>query len=111
MIHTKRAFQVRRIDDLDELARALTEQSWTLCTAFAHADLILANDAFSEDGAQEFAVIRAGHQVESLTASWMTTERMRAIIADLVKGGGVDMGAVTLRTDHPASPDHCRYCA
>ena len=111
MIHDKRVFRVTRIDDADELAAALTERSTTLCTAFAHADLLFANDAFSEDGAQEFAVIRDGRQIESLTASWMTTQRMREIIASLVSGVGTDMGPAVLRTNHPAGPNRCQLCA
>lgn len=32
--------------------------------------LFFLNDSFSEDGAQEYAVVRNGRQIESITFSW-----------------------------------------
>jgi hypothetical protein len=50
------------------------------------------NDSFSEDGAQEYAVVRDGRQIESLTVSWMARAEAWADIDWLVHGGGGIMG-------------------
>lgn len=73
MIHNKRSFQLRNVETLDELARLLTEHTWTACTGFKHAGWLFLNDAFSGDGAQEYAVVRDERQYESVTFSWMST--------------------------------------
>jgi hypothetical protein len=72
MIHDKRRFGIVTVASVGQLVEDLKEHSWTLCTGFALQDLLLLNDAFSEDGAQEYAVIRQGRQIESLTVSWMS---------------------------------------
>lgn len=115
MFHPFRAFRVTDYTDAATLAMALTEYSWTLCTGFRFAGYLLLNDAISEDGAQEFAVVREDtmEQVESITASWMTTERMLAFLiglrdgtAELVRMGPVSRAQVD---NHPAGS--CVYCA
>lgn len=57
MIHHHRIFCVTAVDSLDELVEKLTQHTWTLYTGFRHGNFLLLNDAFSEDGAQEYAVI------------------------------------------------------
>ena len=58
MIHHHRTFAVGVVDNLDELVEKLTDRTWTLCTCFEYQGLLLANDSFSEDGAQEYAVYK-----------------------------------------------------
>ena len=109
MIHTSRLYAVSEVDSAEDLASKLTTMSWTLCTAFELEGLLFANDAFSEDGAQEYAVVRGGRQVDSVTFSWCTTERALAIIAELLSGAGEDLGSVELRLERR---DHrCPLCA
>lgn len=67
----------------------LLTHTWTLCTGFRapNGDLWL-NDSLSEDGAQEYAVIRHGRQIESVTVSWCTLAALTAYI----DGGLVPFG-------------------
>jgi hypothetical protein len=119
MIHVKRHYRVVTLATIPELAEKLTRHSWCLCNGFQLAaaaaqglDLLFLNDAFSEDGAQEFAVINrmTGRQVESLTCSWMTTEECETAIQRLVSGDtSGDMGPCTPLTNHPTGT--CNHCA
>ena len=86
MIHHHRTFGVGVVGSLDELVEKLTEHTWTLCTCFAYQGLLFANDSFSEDGAQEYAVYKEDRQIESLTVSWMTRESLREVIEGLLRG-------------------------
>src|SRR5690349_18421760 len=83
MIHYHRRFGVGVVSSLDELVEKLTGHTWTLCTCFAYQGLLLANDSFAEDGAQEYAVYKEDRQIESLTVSWMTRESLHKVISNL----------------------------
>lgn len=86
----------------------LIEHTWTLCTAFLVGEtLTLPNDSTSPDGAQEYAVVRDGRQIESLTVSWMKPERLLAVLQKLDTEGGTG-GVVTIATHAPG--DHCGHC-
>ena len=116
MFYEHRAYQLRDAQTADELAGLLTEHTWTLCAAFRLGELVFVNDASCEDGAQEYAVLRAGRQIESLTCSWATREQLRSVIDELAAGGGLDLGPARLDTNHPAPSAAnprgvCRYCA
>jgi hypothetical protein len=116
MIHTNRTFQLAEdLTDIAALADTLTQHTWTLCTGFrltvdpAAPPLLFLNDSFSEDSAQEYAVIRDGRQIESITFSWCSRAEASDHIAYVVRGGGVDVGPVTLRLE-PAETHHCPLC-
>lgn len=112
MIHKNRRYLVTTLPTPEALATEMHRVStWTLCTAFAVGDITLFNDAFSEDGAQEYAVFRGDEQIESLTVSWMTTERLTEVLRDLVAGGGIHMATGRPSSDHPAAPERCMFCA
>lgn len=95
MLHTKRRWGVARCEDTGELADKLTEQTWTLCSAFRTAGgTILANDSIREDGLQEYGVLRqdedgAWRQVESITVSWFGRDQLRLYI-DQADAGDLD---------------------
>ncbi len=72
MIHGNRRFGVYEVASVGELVENFTQHTWTLCTAFSLENLLFLNDSFSEDRAQEYAVVRDGRQIESLTVSWMS---------------------------------------
>jgi hypothetical protein len=126
VIHSKRQYQVRTFDSLDEMCTKLFENSWCGCDGFRFGKLLLLNDAFSPDGAQEYAVFHDAcktdeceapskfMQIESLTVSWMdSAQELRDTLQKLHDAPGdpahsVLMGAYFLRFDHP---QECRYCA
>jgi hypothetical protein len=81
MMHDRRSFSVTNVESAEELARTLTEHTWTLCSGFRLGRYLFLNDPTSEDGAQEYAVFRepAGtskryRQVKSITFSWCSYE-------------------------------------
>lgn len=113
MIHAGRIYRLTTIADARALVDSLVDRSWTLCSAFALGDLIFANDAFSEDGAQEYAVVRGDRQIESITFSWVEDrDRMHDYITSLLAGApGVDMGLASVRTKHPEGSNSCPLCA
>jgi hypothetical protein len=113
MVHTERVFKFAEdVTSVARLAESLTQRTWTLCTAFrlmtapGAEPLLFLNDSFSEDGAQEYAVVRNGRQIESITFSWCSRAEAHNYIAWLVGGGGGDYGAVEVRLE-PA--DRHRY--
>jgi len=116
MIHPTRVFCVGPCASAEELAKKLVDYSWTLCTGFEYAGLLFLNDSFSGDGPQEYAVIRAGRQVESITFGWCTFEQALALIQWLEGGGtpedagDTDLGPVTVRTQAPQA-HRCALCA
>jgi hypothetical protein len=112
MIHHHRTFGVSGVGSLDELVDKLTTRTWTLCTCFAYLELLLANDSFSEDGAQEYAVYKDGRQIESLTVSWMTRESLAEVIQDLLSGAyeELEFRPVQPLQTEPASEHSCALC-
>lgn len=115
MLHSNRWHRVAVVDDLPELAEKVTQRTWTLCSGFRYRNLLFLNDAFSEDGAQEYAVVRLvdGHpptQVESYTCSWMKPEDfVRYVERALQPGWIAPMGVELDLRAHPEGV--CRACA
>jgi hypothetical protein len=109
MIHHQRTFGVITVQSVGELVDNLTEHTWTLCTGFSFEGLLFLNDSFSEDGAQEYAVVRNGRQIESLTVSWMSRAEAWSDVDWLVRGGGGDYGVVDVLTE-PSEGHRCGLC-
>ena len=117
VMHRSRCWGVVR-KSRQELAELLTSMTWTLCTAFqTEGGSVWANDATSEDGAGEYAVLRfldgRWKQVESITASWCSPERLLAYTEQADRGDfdALDHGlgtieAARLEFDHQTCP-HC----
>ena len=116
VMHQRRCWGVTR-KTREELAELLTSMTWTLCSAFqTEGGSVWANDATSEDGAAEYALLRfidgQWQQVESITASWCSRERM-LLYAEQADRGEFDaldyrFGAVEcsrLQFDHKACPN------
>jgi hypothetical protein len=123
MFHTNRVWCVSAVESVNELVRLLTESTWTLCSAWVirgHPDYLWLNDALSENGALEIAVIKGGltaaehWQIESLTVSWMTRDRAIAIFTAVVHGEYDDSDFIHRVTPSLQTPDqhgHCCHCA
>ena len=92
MFHDDRRWFVTKAVSAEDLARKLTEMTWTGCTAFALDEYLWLNDATSPDGAQEYAVLkRRGPrgtpiQIESVTMSWCDYDRVLAHIERTLRG-------------------------
>jgi hypothetical protein len=87
MLHKNRRFGVTDVHSTDELAEKLTKGSWTCCTGFRIGGLLFLNDSTSENGAQEYAVVREAtrEQLESITFGWMTLDEARIAIRIFVE--------------------------
>lgn len=116
MFHSKRTWgPPRKVNSPEELAELLTEHTWTLCSAFEHSGYLYLNDSLSEDGAQEFAVVKRTakgfRQVESITFGWCDRGRAFALIREVSAGKFDGDGyPVTPRLDE--APGHrCGFCA
>jgi hypothetical protein len=119
MIHHKRRYQISTktsegpISTPRDLANILAgHRTWCLCNAFQLEHLIFFNDAFSEDGAQEYAVYdsRTKRQIESLTCSWMTKEELEKSITRILAGEyGEGWEAEYPSNPHPEGS--CHHCA
>ena len=111
MLHTQRRFGVTEIVWPDTLAELLTEHTWTTCTAFRLGDLVFANDSTSADGAQEYAVVLHGRQIESITFGWCDRAAALAYIGALVAGTlGGDYGSFTNTLEHSDQHRPCCGC-
>ncbi len=117
MMHNRRVFRVvenHYSASPEALAKTLTEHDWCTCNGFRLGPLAFLNDSTSADGAQEYAVYdtRTGHQIESLTVSWMTAERLEACIRRLLSLAPhevFEMGAGMPSFAHPEGS--CHACA
>ena len=112
MMHHQRRFAVTVTSSIEELVAKLTQYTWTLCTCLEYRGLLLANDSFSEDGAQEYAVYKDGRQRESLTVSWMTPEHLQEVIESLLRGDYDDMEFRPIQPLHtePVQEHSCGLC-
>lgn len=123
MMHTNRVWCVTTVESAEELARMLTETTWTLCSGFqiaGHPGYLFLNDATSEDGAAEFGVIKGGltatdHvQIESITFSWCSFDQALAHIRAAL-AGSYDASEfarpVELRLEAPNDHGRCHLCA
>lgn len=115
MLHQKRTFGVGDVETIEDLAEKLTAVTWTLCTGFRFQGLLFLNDSFTEDSAQEYAVIRESDmcQLESITFSWCDKEKAIDVITECseMTGDGF-FGKLDLPLKiEPATQHHCGLCA
>lgn len=109
MIHKRRRYDVKKVETVDELAEEVTRCTWTCCTGFELKGYLFLNDSFTEDSGQEYAVVKDGRQVESITFSWCDRDQAARHIRDVLAGQHVDIGAANPRTDHSSKVCHlCR---
>jgi hypothetical protein len=123
MMHRNRRWCLSPAASIEDLARMLTQRTWTLCSGFyveGHPEAIFLNDATHEDGAAEFgAARRLGSewiQVESITFSWLDEQGAAEYIRQAIAGefDANDFArAINLegRLDDPKSHGRCHLCA
>ncbi len=115
MIHEHRTYQVKDYSAPYELAQAIKMySSWTGCTGFRYRGLLFLNDSTGADGLQEYAVVRESDMVavESYTMSWMSVERFKGLVEDLVQRLGELRGhKVEVTVQEPAKHGRCYLCA
>ncbi len=112
MLFNKRRWQVADINDAAELARKLTEHSWTLCTGFRHRGFLFLNDSTCEDAPAEFCVVREAdsRQVETITVGWCSAHRALSLITELTEGRLEDHGQFSVRIETPDEHGRCSLC-
>ena len=122
MVHGERVFSIAKVDTAEELAEKLRPDiTWCCCNGFDLDGVLFLNDAFSVDGAQEYAVVILnddtkclGIQVESITVSWVKErEKMVQYINDCLEykkeiGEAPIHKAVLVMREHGANCHLCR---
>jgi hypothetical protein len=116
MFHQNRRFVVADIARAGDLVQKFKGpiQTWTLCTGWRYKGWLWLNDSLSENGAQEYAVVKEADMVqwESITVSWATEEFLRKFIQDLEQGEieGPYYGGVANRIETPEQHGRCELC-
>ncbi len=119
MMHAKRPWCVTDAENPEELAQKLVGTTWTLCTGFRIGAYYFLNDSTSEDGAQEYAVLKRMpdgrfFQIESITFGWCIAEEGLHYVRQALAG---EFDQATFRQEETprlqASEVHgrCHLCA
>ncbi len=114
MLHAHRRFSVADVATPEELAHKLAHRTWCGCNGFRLGSLLFLNDSTCADGAQEYAVIKDGQQIESITFSWMSEAEGLACIQELqagTLGNDYDYGPCAPVIESPAVHGRCGLCA
>jgi len=109
MLNQKRVWCVGDVQDAEELAQKLGV-TWTLCAGFRLGNYLFLNDSISEDGAQEYAIVRDGKQIESYTFGWMDAERRLKAIQEILSGRFDDCDYGTVHPSQIQTPDEHGQC-
>lgn len=114
MMHKTRIWNLQEVgtdlESLQYLARKLSQYTFCACNAYHLGKYTLLNDASSGDGAQEYAVLLDGRQIESITFGWVTTANAYVYLKNILAGeyDGADYGHFKPNFNHP---EYCRHCA
>ena len=121
MFHSNRTWCVSPKGTPEEVARLLSEHTSTLCTAIQLGGYLFLNDSASEDGEQEYAVVKmpaapAGRfvQVESITSGWCSYDQALDCIQQALSGeyDALDfVRAAEPRLETAAEQGRCHLCA
>lgn len=122
-MHKHRTWVVSHFHEPEEVAHQLAEHTWCACKAFGLADYVLLNDSTGPDGAQEYAIVKripqgdgtfAYRQIESITASWMSEERIVEFLTRMIAGEIDDVEwafDVTPTLETKEQHGRCHLCA
>lgn len=120
MFHHDRVWCVTPVESAEDLARKLTEATWTCCTGFSLGGYLWLNDATCPDGGQEYAVVKKcgpgsrALQVESITFSWCDYDAALEYIQRTVRGDDDKCDFAREVHPHLQSPEEhgrCLHCA
>lgn len=115
MVHKDRVFTVAEVATAEELTEKLTKFSWCLCNGFKLGEVLYLNDSFSEDGAQEFAVVWNGLQIESVTFGWCKYEQALEIVKQLAEAAEFGLFDIYCkaknRIEDSSQHGRCHLCA
>lgn len=118
MMHRNRQWSVANVASHEELVEKLSEHDWCSCNAFrTPGGTVWANDS-TPAGIQEYAVLRVIdgrlRQVESITVSWCSRERLLNYIR-LADSGAYDAAAFAAVRDEQLEEAHkhqpCVLCS
>ena len=122
-MYRNRRWGVGPVATSEELAKKLTQQTWTLCTGFyvhGHEDYLFLCDATHEDAAAVYAIVRGRIgspeyvQLESITFSWCSESRALEFIQQAIAGQMDQSEFATPMTLHVETLDQhqrCHLCA
>jgi hypothetical protein len=119
VLHETRTWCVTPKNTPEEVAESLTRTTWTLCTAFELAGYLFLNDSTSEDGAQEYAVVKRPAapggplvQVESITFGWCDPPKALDYVRRVLAGEFDTSDFAAAVTPRLETPDEHRrrYC-
>lgn len=120
MLHKSRAFCVGLAASPEELAEKLTNHTWTRCTGFELHGYLFLNDSSSEDGPQEYAVLKKSTapgrpclQVETIPFGWCDFAKALDYIRRTLVGEYDESGRVVdgLTLHCPQEHGTCPQCA
>lgn len=116
-----RTWTIAKLGSAEELVTKLNDMQWCLCQGFEVDGILWLNDAFGEDGAQEYAVVRRsdGVQLESITVSWCDRAKLEKYVTESLSGTWEGMWGTTkrsvreeqLQTPEEHGADYCHLCA
>jgi hypothetical protein len=109
MIHKSRRHNVEECATVADMARRVHGHNWCGCVAFKAGSLYLLNDSF-DGGGSEFAAVRHGVQLDSLTINWYELPNLIEDLEKLERGDwpGVFGGPCAWK---PHEPGTCQHCA
>jgi hypothetical protein len=119
MLHSDRVWCVMQVAGAEELARNLTDGTWTCCTGFELEGYLWLNDSTCPDGAQEYAILKKVgpegrlFQIESITFSWCNFAEALEYVQQALRGVGDrnDLaGEVFPVLQSPAEHGRCCHC-
>lgn len=118
MFHPNRRHFIKGYVTPEQLVGDIKRCTWTLCSGFRWSSILLLNDALSEDGYAEYAVIKLtptdtiplrGQMIETLTTDWFEHADLVAHLRRYeAEGSGFQLGEYIQRP-HPEGP--CHACA
>lgn len=116
MLFKERVWSVTDVKSAKDLARKLTRHTWPLCTGFRLKWYLFLNDSTSENGAQEYAILKDDtlQQIESITFSWCSEKEALTYVQNILEGrydsSERDSGITRKQLQTPKEHGVCSYC-